>query len=448
VTAPVSTRAEAVAFLDRRIDRGVRPGLERIAGLLEVMGDPHRQVPVIHVAGTNGKTTVVRLISQILGHHGLNAGWFISPHLERIEERFAVHGTPLDERQFVAAVADVAPFVEVFEARAGAAGTGEGPTYFELTAAIAFAVFVAGAVDVGVVEVGLGGRWDATNVVKADVSVITGISLDHTGLLGETVAEIAAEKAAILKDGGRLVTGPLPPGAEGPVTAQVAATGSTWFRWGEHFAVSDAAKAVGGWVVDIEGVFDRYEGIFLPLHGRHQVDNLATAVAAVEVFFGRALDHAALLAAIAGATSPGRIEVVRRSPLVIIDGAHNAQGLEGLASALVDEFPAARRALVVGFGGGRDPAALMAPLAELADEVVATAAEDGSAIPADEVAAAAVTVFGAGTPVATAVPVAAAVAKALAASAPADQVVVTGSLYVVGEARTAMASDVPFPLPE
>ncbi|MET0831154.1 MAG: dihydrofolate synthase, partial [Acidimicrobiia bacterium] len=182
---PVATRAEAVEFLDRRIDRGVRPGLERIAGLLELMGDPHRQVPVIHVAGTNGKTTVVRLISQILGHHGLNAGWFVSPHLERIEERFGVRGTPLDEDRFVAAVADVAPFVEAFEARDGAAGPGDGPTYFELTAAVAFAVFIAAAVDVGVVEVGLGGRWDATNVVDADVSVITGISLDHTGLLGE-----------------------------------------------------------------------------------------------------------------------------------------------------------------------------------------------------------------------------------------------------------------------
>ena len=308
-------------------------------------------------------------------------------------------------------------------------------------------MFIADAVDVGVVEVGLGGRWDATNVVDADVSVITGISLDHTGLLGETVAEIAAEKAAILKDRGRLVTGPLPAGAEGPVTAQVAATDSTWLRSGEHFAVSDADQAVGGWLVDIEGVFERYDGIFLPLHGRHQVDNLATAVAAVEVFFGRRLDHDALLGAIAEATSPGRIEVVRRSPLVIIDGAHNAQGIEGLASALIDEFPDARRVLVVGFGGGRDPEALLAPLAGLADEVVATAAGDGSAVPADEVAAAAGIVFGADTPVTTAVPVASAVAVALARSGPADQVVVTGSLYVVGEARTAL-SDVSFPLPD
>ena len=447
MAGPLSTRAQAVEFLDRRIDRGLRPGLDRIAGLLELMGDPHRLVPVIHVAGTNGKTTVVRLISQLLGHHGLNAGWFVSPHLERIEERFAVRGTPLDEGRFVAAVADVAPFVEAFEARSGATDPGDGPTYFELTAAIAFAVFVANAVDVGVVEVGLGGRWDATNVVDADVSVITGISLDHTGLLGETVAEIAAEKAAILKDEGRLVTGPLPAGAEGPVTARVAATGSTWLRSGEHYAVSGADQAVGGWVVDIEGVHGRYEGIFLPLHGRHQVDNLATAVVAVETFFGRALDHDAVLGAIAEATSPGRIEVVRRSPLVIIDGAHNAQGLEGLASALVDEFPEARRILVVGFGGGRDPESLLAPLAELADEVVATAAADGSAVPADQVAAAAGTVFGPGIPVTTAVPVASAVARALAASGPADQVVVAGSLYVVGEARTAL-SDVSFPLPE
>jgi dihydrofolate synthase / folylpolyglutamate synthase len=447
MTATISTRAEAVAFLDSRIDRGVKPGLDRIAGLLELMGDPHRQLPVIHVAGTNGKTTVVRLIAQILGHHGLNAGWFLSPHLQRIEERFAVRGVALDEDRFVAAVADVVPFVEAYEARAGEAGPGDGPTYFELTAAIAFAMFVADAVDVGVVEVGLGGRWDATNVVDADVSVITGISLDHTGLLGETIAEIAAEKAAILKDGGRLVTGPLPAGAEGPVTAQVAGTAAIWLRSGEHFSATGARQAVGGWVADIEGIFERYDGVFLPLHGRHQVDHLATAVAAVEVFFGRALDHEALVTAMAEATSPGRIEVVRRNPLVILDGAHNAQGLGGLATALVDEFPESRRVLVAGFGGGRDPEALLAPLAGLVDEVVATEAGDGSASSAAEVAAAARIVFGADTPVTVAVPVASAVAEALAAAGTTDQVVVTGSLYVVGEARTAL-SDSFLPLPE
>ncbi len=284
-------------------------------------------------------------------------------------------------------------------------------------------------------------------MVDADVSVITGISLDHTGLLGETVAEIAAEKAAILKDEGRLVTGPLPAGAEGPVTAQVAATGSTWLRSGEHY----------------RGVRRRSGGGRL---GRSTSKASTNATRASSCRFtgdirsttspprsppskcssaGR-LDHDAVLGAIAEATSPGRIEVVRRSPLVIIDGAHNAQGIEGLASALVDEFPEARRVLVVGFGGGRDPEALLAPLAELADEVVATAAADGSAVPADEVAAAAGSVFGAGIPVTTAVPVASAVAVALAASGPADQVVVAGSLYVVGEARTVL-SDVSFPLP-
>lgn len=433
----IATRAEAVAFLDDRIDRGVNPGLERISGLLELMGDPHRDLAIVHVAGTNGKTTTVRLVTAILAAHGLTIGSYISPHLERVEERFAIGGVPLDEDRFVAAVADVAPFVEAFEQRHGV-----GITYFELTTAIAFAVLAANAADVGVVEVGLGGRWDATNVVEADVSVITGISLDHTGWLGETVAEIAAEKAAILKPGGRLVTGPLPAAADGAVTAAVAATDSLWLRAGEHFAAAEVSQAVGGWVTDVDGIFDRYEGIFLPLHGRHQVDHLATAVAACEVFFGRALDPDAVLAAAAAASSPGRLEVMRRNPLVLIDGAHNVEGLEGLARALTDEFPPVRRILVVGFGGDRDPAALLVPLAGLIDRVVVTAAADGKALATTDVATAAEAVFGGEVPVETKTPVAVAVAVALAAAAATegDLVVVAGSLYVVGEARTALTA--------
>ncbi|MGI8822124.1 MAG: bifunctional folylpolyglutamate synthase/dihydrofolate synthase [Acidimicrobiia bacterium] len=435
MTVLITGRDQAVAFLDKRIDRGIQPGLERIAGLLAVMGDPHRHLPMIHVAGTNGKTTTVRLITDILGHHGLKVGSFISPHLERVEERFSIGGVSLDEEQFAAAVADVAPFVEAYEQRHDL-----GVTYFELTAAIAFAVFVGHAADVGVVEVGMGGRWDATNVVEADVSVITGIALDHTTWLGGTIAEIAAEKVAILKRKGRLVTGVLPATADGAVTARVAETESRWFRYGEHFAAAEVGRAIGGWVCDVDGTFDRYEGIFLPLHGRHQVDHLATAVAVCEVFFGRALDHAAVLNAVAGASSPGRIEVISRKPLVLIDGAHNAQGLHGLATALADEFLPGPRILVAGFGGDRDPAPLLAPLVGLVDRVIATSAADGKALPAEQVAAAAAAVFGPEVLVEVRTPVAAAVAAALAAAAPSDTVVVTGSLYVVGEARTALTT--------
>lgn len=433
MTGIITTRDDAVAFLDARIGGGVKPGLERISGLLALMGDPHREVPIIHVAGTNGKSTTVRLIAGLLEAHGLGTGTFTSPHLQRLEERFTVRGRVLDDAELVAAVADVAPFVEEHERRDETA-----LTYFEVTTAMAFSVFSTAGVDVAVVEVGLGGRWDATNVVDADVSVITGIAIDHTSWLGHSIADIAGEKAAILKPAGRLVSGALPAAAEGPITAQVSQMGASWFRGAADFGVDEARRAMGGWVGDIRGVHETYDEVFLPLHGRHQLDHLATAVAAVEVFFGRALAPEAVREAAAAATSPGRLEVITRRPLVIVDGAHNAQGIEGLATTLANEFPEAHRILVVGFRGERDPVELLTPLRGLVGEVIATAAGDPEAVPADSVAAAAREVFGPDTPVDVVTPVAEAAVEAVDRAGEDDAVVVTGSLYVVGEARTRL----------
>ena len=281
----IRTHEEALAFLDARIGSGVKPGLERIAGLLDMMGEPHADVPAIHAAGTNGKTTSVRLMEDLLLAHGLSAGTFTSPHLERIEERFTVNGAILDSAGLVEAVADVAPFVAAYEAAHDTT-----ITYFELTAAMAFQLFVSKALNAAVVEVGLGGRLDATNVLDADVSVITGIAIDHTSYLGDSIGEIAREKVGILKAGGLLVTGPLPAAAEGAVTARVSETGATWIRRGSQYEVADAAQAIGGWLVSVRGLHDTYSDIFLPLHGRHQVDHLATSIVAVEAFLGRGLD--------------------------------------------------------------------------------------------------------------------------------------------------------------
>ncbi len=432
--ALITNREEAVAFLDDRIGSGVQPGLERIAGLMELMGEPHADIPIIHVAGTNGKTTAVRLVEALLLAHGLSVGTFTSPHLDRIEERFTINGRILDDDGFVQAVADVAPFVTVYEERHDTT-----ITYFELTAAIALQTFATDAVDVGVVEVGLGGRLDATNVVQAAVSVITGIAIDHVSYLGETLSEIAGEKAGILKDSGLLVTGPLPAAADGPITAKVAETGATWFRRGDHYDVRRAVQAVGGWVADVQGLHEVYTGLVLPLHGAHQVDHLATSIAAVEALFDRALDPEATREAAASVASPGRIEVVKRSPLVLVDGAHNEEGITGLANALADEFPRTHTVLVVGFRGDRDPEDLLAPLRGLVDEVIATAAADPSAIPADRVAGAARIVFGEDMPVTAVTPVGQAVAEALDHVGSDGAVVVTGSLYVVGEARSRFA---------
>ncbi len=435
MVALIESYADAIAFLDARIGSGVKPGLERIQGVMELMGDPHLAVPVVHVAGTNGKTTTVRLLEDVFSEMGLTVGAFTSPHLERVEERFTLNGFALDEDAFVQAVADVAPFVEVFEQRNDTT-----VTYFELTAALAFAAFTAAAADVAVVEVGLGGRWDATNVVRAAVSVITGIAMDHMSYLGDSLSAIAAEKAAILKEGGTLVTGPLPAAAEGSVTARVAETGAMWLRCGEHYDVTNVVQAVGGWLADVRGLHATYPGVLLPLHGRHQVDHLGTAIAAVEAFFGRGLDGDVVRAAAAKAVSPGRIEVISRNPLVLVDGAHNEEGITGLATALAEEFPESHRVLIVGFRGERDPAALLAPLVGLVGEVIATAPTDPEALPADMVAAAAREVFGPDVPVEVVTPVGQAITEALDRVAANEAVVISGSLYVVGEARTRLMS--------
>lgn len=427
----IRTREDAEGFLDDRIGLGVKPGLERITGLVGFMGDPHLDYPVIQVAGTNGKTTVTRLIADILGAHGIRTGTFTSPHLHRVEERFSVDGMPITTEEFIQAVSDIAWFVEEYERRSGS-----GVTYFEVTAALAFSVFAGVALDVAVVEVGLGGRLDATSVVDPSVAVITGIALDHVEFLGETVGEIAGEKVAIVGEASTLVTGPLPPAAEGAITAHVEQAQAKWYRSGDAFAVSDATIAVGGWVVDIDGIYAPYTDLYLPVHGRHQVDNLATAVATAEVFLGRALDTDALRTALAATAQPGRIEVVHHRPLVVVDGAHNVQGIEGLASALGDEFPDAKWHVVAGMRGRRLPGEVLGPLSSLAAHLWATAPDDPGAIDPELIASSAGAALGCGTTVVDAVPEA--VAAAMEAAGRDGSIVITGSLYVAGEARAAL----------
>lgn len=420
----------AVAFLNRRIGDGIRPGLERIEHLLGLMGDPHRGYPVIHVAGTNGKTTTVRMISDILGAHGLFTGTFISPHLHRVEDRYSVGGATFGPTHLARAVEDVAPFVLMQEEQFG-----ESPTYFELTAAVGMSSFAIDAVDVAVIEVGMGGRWDATNVVKADVSVITGIAMDHMSVLGDTEAKIAAEKAAILKEGGTLVSGPLSDEAVGVVRDRARDMGATWYRSGVDFEVT-ADYDERGWVVTVRGIHGDYTDVLLGIHGRHQTTHLATSVVAAEVFFGRALDLEALREAAAMVRSPGRLEVAGLAPTVVIDGAHNEEGFAGLAETLQNEFLEERWVLVIGTRGDRNVASLVAPVHGLISRVIATRADDFMAVDAGSVAAAASEELAA--PAEAVTPVAAAVEAAISSAAEGEGVVVAGSLYVVGEARHAL----------
>jgi dihydrofolate synthase/folylpolyglutamate synthase len=423
----------AVAFLDRRIGEGIRPGLGRIERLLGLMGDPHRAYPVIHVAGTNGKTTTVRMISDILGAHGLFTGTFTSPHLHRIEDRYAVGGASFGPTHLARAVEDIAPFVIMQEEQHD-----ESPTYFELTAAVGFNAFAIDGVDVAVVEVGLGGRHDATNIVTADVSVITGIAMDHMSYLGDTQRQIAGEKAAILKEGGVLVTGPLSEEASTAVAERVEETEATWHSQ-DDFGVVSLDRDERGWVVTVRGIHDTYEDLVLGIHGRHQTTHLATSIAACEAFFGRGLDGDAVREAAATTRSPGRLEVAGLSPTILIDGAHNEEGFRGLSEAIDAEFDEDDWILVIGARGSRDVASLVASLHGMVSHVIGTQAADHLAIPAADVAKAAADELGVTSEVATST--AEAVQAAVTAARDGRGVVVAGSLYVIGEARHALGLD-------
>lgn len=412
---------------------GVKPGLTRIRELLDLLAEPHRAYPIIHITGSNGKTSTARIASSILAAHGLVVGTFTSPHLERVEERLALNGVVATEEEFAQAVADVAPFADLLEQRIG-----ERPTYFELTAAMAFAWFTAHAVDVGVVEVGLGGRLDATNAADGRVAVVTGVSMEHVAYLGETVEQIAREKLAIAKPGSILVTGPLDEAAEREAERHAAALDIPRRSYGSDYGLREAERAVGGWLCEVEGLYQTYDEVFLPIHGRHQATNMAMAVAAVEELFGRPLALDALREGAASASSPGRLELLEHQPLVLIDGAHNTESFEALAAALDEEFPSIPWTVVMGVLGDKDLEPMLACLRGHVRAFYATAPDSERALPSAEVAKAARRVFSSDVDVLEFADVATAVTAARDKVGPDEAVLVTGSLYVVGEARPVL----------
>ena len=424
----------AVAFLDGHIGQGVKPGLKRIRELMEMMGDPQSAYPVIHVTGSNGKTSVARMATSLLVAHGLRVGTFISPHLENIEERRALDGKSATAEEFAAAVAELAPFVELYEDR-----NPEPPTYFELTAALAFSYFAANAVDVAVIEVGLGGRLDATNIADSKVAVITGIALEHTSWLGDTLEQIGAEKLAIAKPSSVLVTGSLPEEVLPLASARAADLEIEYRRFGAEFHPEFVAMAVGGWSGSISGVYETYDDVYLPVHGRHQFDNFAVAVAAVEELTGRPLDPDAVREGAAATTTPGRLEVAGNSPLIVLDGAHNPQAFELLAESIDAEFLAVSWVLVIGVMGDKDLNSMLSHLEGLVHAVVATNVDYERAVPGERVAKVAGNALGVEVEVAPTVPSALEAARRLAGNDGA--ILVTGSLYVVGEARTELLAN-------
>ncbi len=397
------------------------------------MANPQEAYPIVHIAGSNGKTSTSRIAAAIISAHGLGVGTFTSPHLERIEERLGVDGRHATPEEFAEATADVAPFADLLEAR-----TGERPTYFELTAAMAFAWFAERAVDVGVIEVGLGGRLDSTNAADGTIAVVTGISKEHMNVLGSTIAQIAREKLGIVKPGSTLVTGPLPAEAEAEAERVAEEWGVQWWRYGRDFSVRDASLAVGGWLVDVDGVYETYEDLMLPLRGRYQTRNLAVAVAAVESLFGRPLDPSAVREGVAAARSPGRLEVLGRRPLLIVDGSHNEEGMGVLAGALDEEFPPMSWTVVFGVLGDKDLEGMLDHLRGIAKKLIVTAPRSSRAVDIDTLADVARVHLGDGIDVRAIQGVGAAVKEAVRITGEDDAIIATGSLYLAGEARPVL----------
>ena len=422
---------DALAYLDGHISHGIKPGLERINQLLDDMGRPDEGYPIIHVAGTNGKTSTSQLATLLLVAHGLNTGTYTSPHLQKVEERLAVNGRVATEEEFALAVSDVASFADL------RVQAGEDPnTYFELTTAAAFAFFADQAVNAAVLEVGLGGRLDATNVVDAEVCVLTSIGIEHTEYLGEDVATIAGEKLAIAGANATLISGPLPDQALEVADGRARDLGIHHRHYGKDFSVLDAERGVGGWLVTILGAEETYEDLFLPLHGRYQLVNLANAVAATEALLGRKLDEEAVRDALAVATVPGRMEVLGTHPLVMVDGAHNADGVDALAESLDEEYPTTRWQLVLGVMGDKNVEAMVESLEPLLAGIIATAPKSERAVPPSVLAERISDLTDVAVIEAEDAEIALDMARAEAG--PDGAVLVAGSLYLVGEARALL----------
>lgn len=374
----------------------IEPSLARITALMELLGDPQRAYPVIHVTGTNGKTSTARMIEALLRAHGLRTGLLTSPHLVDARERICLDGEPIDADRFVRTWEDIAPFVGIVDGNA-TAHEGVAMSFFEVTTAMAFVAFADAPVDVAVIEVGMGGTWDATNVADGVVAVVTPVDLDHAEYLGDTVALIAAEKSGIIKEGAFAVLGVQVPDAAAVLLERCALVGATPLREGVEFGVEQRDLAVGGQVLVLRGLGEVVDQVFLPLHGEHQASNAACALAAVEAFLGGGtsrLDADIIREGFASVTSPGRLEIVRRSPTVIVDACHNPHGARALAAALQDSFDFASLVGVVGVLGDKDARGVLRALEPALDAIVVTEPASARAMPLEQLTELAIEVFG------------------------------------------------------
>lgn len=370
MTPEEKARIDAIesALLARWPETRIAPSLERISALTDILGSPQLTYPTIHIAGTNGKTSTSRMIDSMLFEMGLRTGRFTSPHLESYLERISINGEPISAAELIFSYNDISPYLDLMDSKF------ENPiSFFEAITALAFAAFAEHPIDVGVIEVGMGGEWDATNVVEAGVSVITPIGLDHMEYLGNTLTEIAKTKGGILKPGGFGVLAQQESEVAVELLRRAAEVGIEVAREGVEYSLTSRTVAVGGQLISVKGLNESFDDIFLPLHGKHQAANAATALVAVEAFFGdTALDHDAVRAGFAAVTSPGRCEIVHRDPTILLDAAHNPHGAKALAETISNEFTFDAVIGVVASFGDKDVRGILLLLEPIMNEIIVT----------------------------------------------------------------------------
>jgi dihydrofolate synthase / folylpolyglutamate synthase len=429
-------------LFSRRPESSVDLAHDRVGELVALLGDPQRSSPVIHITGTNGKTSTARMTDALLRARGLRTGRFTSPHLVSFRERITIDGVPLSAEQFIAAYDDVIPYVTMVDQSHSVA-----MSFFEVLTGMAFSAFADAPVDVMILEVGVGGLLDCTNVADGVVAVITPIALDHTRLLGSTVEEIAGQKAGIIKPGAVAVLAQQPVAAAEVLIRHAAEVGATVAREGMEFGVLSREQAVGGQQLTLRGLRGVYEDVYLPLFGAHQASNAACALAAVEAFAGvadegSALDLDVVREAFANVASPGRLEILRRSPTVIIDAAHNPAGMAATVAAVEEAFTFTRLVGVFAVPRDKDVAGVLAELEPLLSDIVVTRNSLDRSMPVDELAELATEIFGEDrVTVADRLDDAIDAAVALADETPEDSlpgsggVLITGSVVTAGDAR-------------
>jgi len=442
-------------IVSRRPEHSVDLALDRMAELVALLGDPQRACPVIHITGTNGKTSTARMTDALLRSRGLRTGRFTSPHLVSIRERICVDGAPIDPERFVSAYEEVIPYVHLVDDRHPVA-----MSFFEVLTGMAFAIFADAPVDVMVLEVGVGGLDDATNVADGAVAVVTPISIDHTRLLGGTIEEIAAQKAGIIKPGAVAVLAQQPLAAAEVLLRWAAQVGASVAREGVEFGVMSREQAVGGQQLVLRGLRGTYEDIYLPLFGSHQAGNAACALAAVEAFAGvtdegAALDEDLVREAFAMVSSPGRLEVVRRSPTIILDAAHNPAGMAATAAAIDEAFTFTHLTGVFAASRDKDVPGMLSELEPLLDEIVVTHNSSDRSLDPAQAAEIAAEIFGEDR-VRSADRIEDAIDDAVALADEAAEggrpggvgVLITGSVITAGDARKLLGPAGGLPQPE